>query len=173
MKKAFLTVLAAVLVLGATNVSAMSESELKAKLTKTYTINGVEYKADASVVKQISDYLDTFEVSADDADFIAQKVDEAVKVVEESGVKDVKKLSSTAKNTILDKVAEISANTSVKMNVAEDGTVVVYNPNTGAEWSRVTDLIKYTDNSAILMVAGIVSVLGIAVATRKIAKANA
>ena len=56
MKKLFLMVIG-VVALVSTNVSAMSESELQAKLTKEYTINGASFKLDSSYVTQLERYL--------------------------------------------------------------------------------------------------------------------
>ncbi len=172
MKKAFLTVLAATFLLGATNVSAMTEAKLKEKLTKEYKVNGETFKADADMVTLIERYLNDYEISADDADTISAAIDEAIKVVEEDGASSFSKLGSAAKDKVMAIVNKVSEETSVSVALTEDGKLTVYRPD-GEVFAEVTDLIKYTDNSAILMVAGIVSVLGIAVVTRKIAKANA
>lgn len=173
MKKAFLTVLAATLVLGATNVSAMTEAQLREKLTQEYTVNGETFKADASMVAYIDQYLNDFEISAEDAQAISNAIDEAVKIVKEDGAKSFSKLSTDSKEKVIALANKVSSDTAIKVTLSNDGKLTVYEPNSNDVFAVVTDIIKYTDNSAILMVAGIVSVLGIAVVTRKIAKANA
>lgn len=172
MKKLLLTVLTVILVLGSTNVSAMTKDELKAKLTKTYTINGVEVKATNSQIAQIERYFSQNEISEEDATYIANKIDEAIAIVEAGNAKELKDLTKTEKDKLKALVNDISNHTSVKATVLKGGVIRVYN-NDGT-YEDFTDLIKYTDNSnVILMVAGAISLLGVAVITRKIAKANA
>ena len=54
--KKFMVILAAFLLFGF-SAKAMTESELEAKLTATYTINGATFKANASQVTLIQRYL--------------------------------------------------------------------------------------------------------------------
>ena len=53
LKSLFLVGVLACLMLGVTNVNAMTKDELEAKLTKTYEINGVNVSADSSAKVEI------------------------------------------------------------------------------------------------------------------------
>ena len=62
----------------------MSEAELKAKLTATYTIGNDKYAIGNDIKVLAERYLDQYEVSETDCDYIAKKIDEAVKDIEEA-----------------------------------------------------------------------------------------
>ena len=66
MKKVMFLLVA--LFIGLVSVNAMTESELEAKLTKSYTVNGSTFKASDSQKVLIKRYLDQYEVSSSDAD---------------------------------------------------------------------------------------------------------
>ena len=72
----------AMLLVGTLNVNAMSKDELKAKLTKAYTINGATFQATSDQKVEIERYLSQNNVSESDADYIASKIDEAVAIIE-------------------------------------------------------------------------------------------
>ena len=102
MKKLLTVLMATALFAGMTSVSAMSESELKSKLTATYTINGESVSLSSSQKALVKRYLDKEEVSSTDADYIAAKVDEAIAILNNSGekAKNFKNLSATTKNKL-------------------------------------------------------------------------
>ena len=172
MKKLVLFLLA--LFVGVLSVNAMSESELEAKLTKQYTVNGVVYQATDNQKVLIKRYLDQYEVSSSDADFIAAKLDEALAVIKASGVKDVKNLSTADKNKIIALVNEVSTKTSVDAAIVK-GYLVVYVPGTNKgdvfakeEVRPKNGDVVQTSSKATIAVAGLISILGIAVAVKKL-----
>ena len=82
------------------NVNAMSKSELETKLTKSYTVNGTTFKLSTGDANKVKSYLEQNEISETDCDYIAAQLDKAIEIVENSGVKDLSKLSSSSKNPI-------------------------------------------------------------------------
>lgn len=166
MKKLFLMVIG-VVALVSTNVSAMSESELKAKLTKEYTINGETFKLDASYVTQLERYLKENEISESDADYIASKIDEAVKIVEAGKATTIKELTKSEKDKLKALAADVSEKTDVKVTIAKGAVVTVYNTD-GTVFTKVSDPIKYTnDNTAIIIASVALAVIGGAVLVKK------
>ena len=165
MKKICAVVIAVCLLFGISNVYAMSEAKLKSKLTQTITINGVQVSVDNETKVAIERYLNQFDVSSSDADYIAARVDKAVEILKEEGQTDFAKLSRTAKNKLKALVEEISANTSVKATVT-NGSLVVYNPNNGSEFFEATKLVKHTGlgTSPLAIIAGL-SVIVVAAGT--------
>ena len=109
-------------------------------------------------------------------DYISGKIDEAIAIIKASGVKDLYKLFLSDKDKIIALVADISANTSVKASITK-GYLVIYVPGTSDIFAKEQifpkngDVVQTSDNLTIA-VAGLVSILGIAVALRKL-RANA
>ena len=82
------------------------------------------------------------------------------------------KLTKAEKNEIKALLTEVSNNTSVKVTAVKNG-VKVYNLD-GTVFTVVTaSKVKYTDTYMIIALAGVVSIIGIAVIARKMKKANA
>lgn len=166
MKKLFLMVIG-VVALVSTNVSAMSENELKAKLTKEYTINGATFKLDDSYVAQLERYLKENEISEKDADYIASKIDEAVKIVEAGNATSIKELTKSEKDKLKALAADVSEKTEVKITIAKGGVITVYNTD-GTVFTKITDPIKYTnDNTGIIVASIAFIVLGGAILVKK------
>ncbi len=177
MKKMILAAFAAVALFSVTNVKAMTESELKAKLTKEYVIDGEKIKMSASNVAELDRYLKEYEISSEDADYISKKFDEALKIAQDGKAKSFTELTKEEKQKMIAIVSDISSKTSVKATLTEGGKLTIFEENGSTPFTVITDKdsgIQNTDsNNAILAIAGIVSVLGVAVVVKKVAKANA
>jgi len=160
---------------GILNVKAMSESKLLEKFNATYDINGSKYSlrdGDKVLAKR---YLDLYNVSSSDCDYIAGKIDEAVNAMRNSGVKDFSnfsKLPSSLKKTLKQYVLDVAEHTSVKATVKK-GAVVIYNPD-GTVFAEVNSLVKPTSSAmnVVSMTALFVSVIGGILLVRNV-KANA
>lgn len=179
-KKVSLALLLAAGLVAVSPVSAMTEAELQAKLTKSYTVNGVKVQANEKQADMIKKYLDEFDVSTDDADKISEYVDQAIKAVEDSGAKSWKEVQDKGVVTKLADIAtEASKLESVDVSLNSDGTIVVRNPKTGETWAdkiKVTDSkVTNTDDSmTIVLSSGIaISLVGLLLVTKKVVKANA
>ena len=81
-----------------TKASAITKQELEDKIGQKYVINGSEFKVSADNMVLLERYLDSYDISEADADYIASKVDEAVAIIKTSGATSIDDLSSTAKN---------------------------------------------------------------------------
>lgn len=178
-KKVSLALLLAAGLVAVSPVSAMTEAELQAKLTKSYTVNGVKVQANEKQADMIKKYLDEFDVSTDDADKISEYVDQAIKAVEDSGAKSWKEVQDKGVVTKLADIAtEASKLESVDVSLNSDGTIVVRNPKTGESWAEIkaTDSkVTNTDDSmTIVLSSGIaISLVGLLLVTKKVVKANA
>ena len=78
MKKALYVLALSIFLLVGTNVSAMTKQDLKAKLTDTYTVGGKQVSAPANIVTEIERYLNKYDLSSKDCDYISKKFDEAL-----------------------------------------------------------------------------------------------
>jgi hypothetical protein len=166
MKKGILFVIAAVVLFGFSNVYAMSESELQEKLTKAYTINGATFQANGSQIAQIERYLKENEISEADADVISAKVDEMVKVIEDSGATSISALKTTDTDKLTTILNDISDKTSVKLSVS-NGTISVYNTD-GTLFTKIEEsVVKQTNNNNIIAISSLISLIGIAVVAKK------
>ncbi len=177
MKKVMFMLFAAVMMLGVTNVHAMTEEELHAKLTGTYTINGKDFTATSKQKVELERYLKEFDVSEKDADYISGKFDEALKVLEEEKAASFSDLSKNAKAKLIDVVADVSKNTDVKVTLTEGGKLTIYGKDGKTPFAVFTDSDMTIQNTnadmAIVVAASVISLLGVAVVSRKVAKANA
>ena len=163
MKKLGLFVLIAVLFLGFTNVYAKTEKELQDMLTQTITVGKGKYALSDGDKVLVERYFNQNEVSEADCDYIAERVNQAISIIQGEGHVDFKNLSKTAKDKLKALVAEISANTSVKATVTKNSVIVYNSDDTHVE---VTHLVKQTgsETSKIAIIASI-SVLIVAVGT--------
>ena len=161
MKKLGYLFIAALFFVGLVKVDAMSESELKDALTQTITINGDKVSVDDATKTAIERYLNQYDVSESDADYINERINTAISILKSEGQIDFKKLSTNAKNQLKDLVTQISEHTSVKATVT-NGSVVILDAD-GDTFYEVDHLVKQTGSNTTLtaMVAG-VSVLIVA-----------
>lgn len=159
------------------SVNAMSKDELKDKLTKSYTINGVTYKLEAGNANMVKTYLEQNEVSEADCDYIASQVDKAVEIVKNAKVTDLSKLSTSSKNELKALVNNIGANTKVPVSIKNGKLFVGYvnEPEKAFFNDKVnvkTD-VKYTNGNLVITIASVVAVIGIATIAVKAKKQNA
>ena len=154
MKKIFTLLLAvSCLILGIKNTYAITESELEQKITKTYLINGEKYSIGNDIKVLAKRYFDQYDISSKDADYIAERIDEAVKIIQESGKSNFKDFKKETKEQLKALVEKVSANTSVKATVLKN-SVIIYSPN-GEKFAEVDKLVKqtgYTDIVSIVIV---------------------
>ena len=159
--KKLLLVIALVLAFGVTKTYAITESELYSKLTQEYEVNGVKFKATDAQKNLIKQYLDQYEVSSGDADYIVSKLEETFGILRNSGKKSFYDLSSNDKQTIIAIV---------------DGELVVYQPDTNKTevfYEAPVNPIAQTDSTSTIVIAslGLVSLLGIGLALYKVKNA--
>lgn len=177
MKKFGCALLAVALFFMGTTVNAMTESELKAKLTQTYTINGETVKLSDYQVAELERYLDKYEVSAKDADYIAGKVDEVIELAKTAKATSFSDLTADEVSKVIAIVSDISKNTSVKASLTKGGKLTIYEEDGKTPFTVITDKdngIQDTNNNYfIIVIASVISLLGIVVITKKVAKANA
>ena len=175
MKKLSLVLMLAAGLVATAPVNAMTEADLKAKLTQEYTINGRTEKVDAAIVTQIERYFDEFEVSEDDCDYIAKKIDEAIELVKSGKATSWDKLSASEKEALVAIVNDVSSKTSVKVSLSKGGVLTVYEADGKTVFTKITNVIKNTNDSLqIVMVAGaVISLVGLLLITKKVVKANA
>ena len=161
MKKLCLLLLAALFFVGVARVNAITEDELKDILTQTIEINGAKVHVDDATKTAIERYLNQYDVSSADADYIKGKVNTAISILKSEGQTDFKKLSQSAKNKLKQLVVDITNNTTVHATVT-NGSVIVLDDQ-GEPFFEVDHLVKQTGSSTTLtaMVAG-VSVLIVA-----------
>lgn len=150
-------VLSSLVISSGASVSAMSKDELKTKFTQDYTIAGQTTSLEDNVKVLVEEYLANNDISSEDADYIAGKIDEAVAILNEAGTTSWDSLSDTYKNEIKQLVIDVSNNTAVKVDIVSHG-VVVYNLD-GTVFTTITeDVIKQTsEENAGMPVAGIIA----------------
>ena len=147
MKKLMALVLAGVLFfVGVNSVSAMSESDLKAKFEETLTLNGDKYGLSSGVITLVERYLNEYDVSSEDADYIAERIDLAKARIEKDGHPVFNDFSQANKEYLKGLVDEISEHTTVNASTTK-GSVIVYNED-GSVFAEVTELVKKTGSES-------------------------
>lgn len=174
-KNLFLVILLAVGLVAVSPVHAMSEADLKAKLTKEYTVNGRTEKVDNAIVTQIERYLDKYEVSSDDCDYISGKIDEAIELIEKGTATEWSQLTASEKEGLISLVNDITSKTSVKASLSKGGVLTLYEEDGKTVFTKISDVIRNTDASMnIVLVAGAaISLVGLLLIAKKVVKANA
>lgn len=139
----------------AVKAAGKTEDDLYKALTQTITINGVEVTVSEATKNHIKSYLNQFEVSAEDCEYIINKINTAISILKSEGKTDFSKLSADAKAQLKALVVDIHDNTTVNATVT-NGAVVVYD-NTGDVFFEVTDLVKQTgsETSTTAIIAAI------------------
>ena len=168
--KKFLVFLVAV-VFGLATVSAMTEEELKEKIFEGVTVNGSTFKPNDQQKTAAERYLNLYEVSSADADLIWEKIQASFDVLRDSGKKTFQEMSAADKARVVALVSDIDANTSVSCAIVDE-VLVVYEPDTGEVFYKdpVTPIAQ-TNRDLIAAGLGVISVLGMALAFRKIKNA--
>ncbi len=175
-KTLFAVVTAAVVLFGATNVHAMTEDQLREKLSGTFEVNGKEVRVPEEYLLQMENYLDKYDLSDNDANYISDKIDEAISSVK-SGAKSFSELTSAERQKMVSIVADIREHTSVKATLTDSvngAKLVIYEADGVTPFAVIEDKIKETGvNNSITLIASAISVLGLAFVVKKVAKANA
>ena len=157
------------------NVKAMTESELKNKIASGYEVNGEVIKPSEYQLQELDRYLNKYEISAADADFISSKIDEIINIATSSKVKTFTELSSSDKSKIVAIVAEISNKTSVKVTLTNNGVLTIYESDGKTPFTEIKDkdITKQTGtNNVLLIVASVISVCGICYVAKKAIREN-
>ena len=142
MKKLLSVVLVLVMFFAVTTVKAMTEDELYDALTQTITVKGNKYAVDEATKNHARVYLNQFDVSSEDADYINVRINKAIDILKGAGTVDASKLSAGDKEDLKELVKEIRLHTSVNAEVT-NGAVVIYD-NNGDVFFEVTRLVKQT-----------------------------
>lgn len=167
LKITFTFVLIVAMLCAVSSVFAATKDELVAFASKTFTVAGKQVKLSDRNLKVVKDYLANNEVSAEAADSIIAKVNEGVKMINTTGVKDVKDLSQAKKDELLkmaQEVATLAGATSFSYN-KEDKQITITDkagreyvvsvadsfPKTGADYT-----VAVVSGVAIIAIAAVV-----------------
>ena len=179
MKKLATVTLLIVMLVGflAGTVNAATESELLEYLSQEFTVGGETVSISEADKVKIERYLNENEVTAEQADAVIAKVDEAVAVLEAAGETDITKLSQEDKNKLMGIANDaasvlglsLSYDASTKtLSVYKDGQLIESTSITSSEELVQTGMTNYV-YIAILAVV----VIAIAAVVIKRARANA
>ena len=126
MKKLSYVLLVFAMLFTVSNAKAMTKSESIEKLTKTYVIDGEEIKISEAQKVEVERYLDKYELTSEEADYIAGKVDEVVAIAQESKAKSFSDLTSAEVDKIVSIVSNVSENTKVNATLTKGGKLTIY-----------------------------------------------
>ena len=170
MKKILVTLFTLATFFGIVNVKAMSESDLRTKMANGYVVDETSVKPSEYQLSEIDRYLNKYEVSEEDCDFIASKMDEIYELAKADKAKSFTELSRASKTKAVSIVAEISSKTSVKASLTSDGILTIYESDGKTIFTKIVDIhiTKQTGvSNYILAFAGFVSVFGVAYVAKK------
>ena len=158
-------------------VNAATESELLDYLSKEFTIGGETISISASDKVKIERYLNENEVTAEQADSIIAKVDEAIAVLEAAGETDLTKLSQEDKSKLVD-IANSAASV-LGLSVSYDAsskTISVYKDGELIESTSISagdELVQTGSTNYVYVAILAVVVIAIAAVVVKKVRANA
>ena len=170
MKKIFIALFLVMLFVGIVNVKATTESELKTKIKNGYVVNGTEVKPSAYQVNEMERYLNKYDLTDEEATFIANKMDEIYEFAKEDKAESFTELSSAHKPKAVSIGAEISSKTSVKATLTSDGVLTIFESDGKTVFCKIVDkdITKQTGASNyVLAFAGFASIFGVAYIVKK------
>ncbi len=172
-KKIFLVIVAILALFTTKNVFAMSEAELTAKVKATYDINGHQLKVPTKYVNLYEDYVDQYELTSEDCQYIADQIDMIVAAAKKNGVTSVKELQTKCAEELRTACANVSANTGVKATILADGRVSVSKYNNPNEIFAIigVNIATNTGSASLVFIAGIITLIGASLLVYKIKKA--
>ena len=172
MKKVFMVLaVVASLFVGVKSASAMTEEKLKEVFEQKFEVKGKTYTIADDAKIMLERYLKQYDVSESDCDYIADRVNDAIKIVQNAGVTEASQLTKETKDELKKLVEKVSANTSVKATVKKK-SVVVLKPD-GSVFVEIDKPIKQTgsETNVIAIVAGVsflVTVAGALLVVRQV-----
>lgn len=193
MKKSLSTVFALLIVAASiilpVNVFATNESDLLTKAKQTITINNKTIAVKSEVITQIERYLNQYEISDTDCQFISDKVDEAIELAKNAKASSWNSLTASQKAQMISLAEEINNSTSVKATLTSDGKLTIYNAD-GSVFTKISDALtvissytatvndgastSYTGVAASATVVVIaIAAAGAVLVSKKVSKANA
>ena len=179
MKKLGTITLLIVMLIGilAGTVNATTESELLEYLSKDFTVGGETISISESDKVKIERYLNENEVTAEQADSIIAKADEAVAVLQSAGETDITKLSREDKDKLIG-IAN-SAASELGLSISYDAsskTLSVYKDGQLIESTSIksgSELVQTGSANYVLYAIIAVAVIAIAAVAVKKVRANA
>ena len=179
MKKLATVTLLIVMLIGilAGTANAATESELLHYLSKESTVGGETIRIRASDKRKIERYLNENEVTAEQADSIIAKVDEAIAVLEAAGETDLTKLSQEDKSKLVD-IANSAASV-LGLSVSYDAstkTISIYKDGELIESTSISagdELVQTGSTNYVYVAILAVAVIAIAAVVVKKVRANA
>ena len=155
-------------IVGTYNVKALNEAGLKDKLFQTIKVGDSDFSLSSDEKKIVETYLEQNEISDEDATFIGEQIDKAIKIIQNQKNVQFTKYPQSVKNELKSLVAEISSNTKVKATLTKEGLTV---KNTDGTEVVITYLVKqtgYETSKTAIIVA--ISFLIVAVGTGLVIK---
>ena len=167
-----------IMLVAVTTVKATTEDELREYLTGTLTVNGEEVEIPAQYITSIERYLDSNDLTDEQATAIKAKVDQGLALMAEEGVTDPNDLSKAKKSELLSVGQEAASVVGLKLQYdSSDATISVLDANGKVidSFSTNTSKLVQTGSSNILYVAlaGVAIIAVAAIASTKRAKVNA
>ena len=158
-------------------VNAATESELLEYLSQEFTVGGETVSISEADKVKIERYLNENEVTAEQADAVIAKVDEAVAVLEAAGETDITKLSQEDKNKLMGIANDAASTLGLSLSYdASTKTLSVYKDGQLIESTSITsseELVQTGMTNYVYIAILAVVVIAIAAVVIKRARANA
>ena len=158
-------------------VNAATESELLAYLSQEFTIRGETVSLSEADKVKIERYLNENEVTAEQADSVIAKVDEAIAVLEATGETDLTRLSQEDKSRLVSIANDAASVLGLSLSYdASTKTISVYKNGVLVESTSITssqELVQTGATNYVYIAILAVVVIAIAAVVIKRARANA
>ena len=148
-----------VLLLVTTTVNAMTESEFIDHVTAYQEIAGKSVKlVQEATVKRI---LKANNLSDEDLDVVAEKFDDAVKVLKKADTLNYKELTNTERDELINLANAVKERTGIGYEINSDGTVKIINTN-GTTDEIDLKVAEQTGSSNYIYLVPIIAIVAVA-----------
>lgn len=156
------------------NVYAKTEQDLIDRISGSITLSdGNEYRLGSDDLTAAKQYLNKYELSSEDVDYILKQIDAAEKIIkkEKSGV--FKNFSAANKQELRTLVENVAKYTKVDAEV-KNGSVVIYNTDDSGKrttpFHEATKLVAQTGSSNTMAIIASISLVIVLIGTVLVAK---
>ena len=159
---------------GVVVVNAKTEADLLEALSQNIELkDGSTWSLSDGDLKKAKDYLNKYEISSDDVDYIISQIDAAKEIIKSEGTSNFSIYSASHKSELKELVAKVDSKTNVKAEV-KDGAVIIYNVDSNGNktsvFYEVTNLVKQTGSSNTMTVLAYISLVIISIGTVLVAR---
>ena len=167
------------------SVFAATESDIISKLSEPQTINGVTVSVKTDVLNEVKRYLTAYDLTEAECQIVCDNIDAAINKAKEEGATKWTELSAAGKSAMIGYLNNITDGTTINATLTSDGTLTVYDPDTGEVFTKIKDAVVDSNSksgvkavntgvtSVAVIIIALVAAAGCIVVSRNVSQASA